>query len=258
MFSVEFVLTKMHDGILLLIGAIDIPDRSKTPRSAFRPQCELPAATAAIPASRLACGQPAKGANIAASSGVIRGILCVLEPQMPKIIISYRRSDSQAIAGRIFDRLSARYGEGAVFMDIDSIPFGVDFRQHISEVLLQCDALIALVGPHWLGRRDDGSSRIADSDDPVRLELEGAMERDVPIIPVLIDGARMPTDGELPPSLRVFSFFNAAPVDSGRDFRPHMDRLIKAVDSLVAPGETTAGSAPEALVAYVIEFDAIF
>jgi len=153
---------------------------------------------------------------------------------MAQIIISYRRADSQAIAGRVFDRLSAQYGERAVFMDIDAIPFGIDFRKHIGEALRRCDVLIALVGPHWLGRQDGGANRIDDPADPVRIELEGAFEQGVPVIPVLIDDARMPSEAELPPSLKQFSYFNAAPVDSGRDFRPHMDRLIRALDELLA------------------------
>jgi TRAP-type transport system periplasmic protein len=173
---------------------------------------------------------------------------------MAKIIISYRRSDSQAMAGRIFDRLSARYGEGAVFMDIDAIPFGIDFRKHIGDVLRQCDVLIAVVGPHWLGRRDDGGNRIGEPSDPVRVELEGAIERRIPVIPVLIDGGRMPSEAELPDSLKEFSFFNAAPVDSGRDFRSHMDRLIRALDGMLAgKGEAAAGqtAAAAALAAQI-------
>jgi TRAP-type transport system periplasmic protein len=166
----------------------------------------------------------------------------LLSRPMAKIIISYRRSDSQAMAGRIFDRLSAHYGEGAVFMDIDAIPFGIDFRKHIGDVLRQCDLLIAVVGPHWLGRRDDGGNRIGEPSDPVRVELEGAIERKIPVIPVLIDGGRMPGEAELPDSLKEFSFFNAAPVDSGRDFRSHMDRLVRALDGMLAgKGGTAAG-----------------
>src|SRR5262245_28533342 len=169
---------------------------------------------------------------------------------MPKIVISYRRSDSQAMAGRIFDRLSAHYGEGAVFMDIDAIPFGIDFRKHIAEVLRQCDVLIAVVGPPWLGRRDDGGNRIGEPGDPVRLELEGAIERKIPVIPVLIDDARMPGEAELPDGLKEFSFFNAAPVDSGRDFRSHMDRLIRALDRMLAgKGESGQTAAAAALAA---------
>jgi hypothetical protein len=66
---------------------------------------------------------------------------------MAKIIISYRRADSQAMAGRIFDRLIAHYGEKAVFMDIDAIPFGIDFRKHIADALAQGTVLVAWSAP---------------------------------------------------------------------------------------------------------------
>jgi TRAP-type C4-dicarboxylate transport system substrate-binding protein len=162
---------------------------------------------------------------------------------MAKILISYRRADTQAMAGRLFDRLCARYGEQAVFMDIDAIPFGIDFREHIGAALRECDVLLALVGSSWLGRRDGGSNRIDDAADPVRVELEGAFERGIPIVPVLIDEARMPSEAELPPSVKRFAFLNAAPVDSGRDFRPHVDRLMRSLDAILA-GKGKAPPAP--------------
>jgi TRAP-type transport system periplasmic protein len=152
---------------------------------------------------------------------------------MPKIILSYRRADSQAMAGRIYDRLVAHYGEDAVFMDIDAIPFGIDFRKHIVDALAQCNVLVELVGPRWLGPRDAGHNRIDDPADPVRIELEGAFELGIPIVPVLLDGATMPSEAELPPTLKQFSFLNAAPVDSGRDFRLHMDRLLRSLDGVL-------------------------
>jgi TRAP-type C4-dicarboxylate transport system substrate-binding protein len=161
---------------------------------------------------------------------------------MPKILISYRRSDSQATAGRIFDRLVERFGETAVFMDIDAIPFGSDFRTHIEDAVRRSDVLIAVVGPQWLGRRDDGGTRIDEPTDPVRVELEGAIAHGIPIIPVLIDGARMPNEAELPAGLKQFSFFNAAPVDSGRDFRSHLDRLIRALDGILVAKGVGAGT----------------
>jgi hypothetical protein len=99
-----------------------------------------------------------------------------------------------------------------------------------------------LVGPHWLGRSDGGRNRIDDPADPVRFELEGAFECGIPVIPVLIDSATMPSEMDLPPSLKQFSFLNAAPVDSGRDFRPHMDRLVRSLDGIL-------GSKSEAAVA---------
>jgi TRAP-type C4-dicarboxylate transport system substrate-binding protein len=167
---------------------------------------------------------------------------------MAKILISYRRADTQAMAGRLFDRLSARYGEPAVFMDIDAIPFGIDFRQHIADALRECDVLVALVGPNWLGRRD-GGSRIDDAADPVRVELDGAFERGIPIVPVLIDDARMPSEAELPSSLKRFAFLNAAPVDSGRDFRPHVDRLMRSLDGILAAKGVAVSGASVAVAA---------
>jgi len=72
---------------------------------------------------------------------------------VPKIAISYRRADTEVMAGRIRDRLADRYGEDAIFMDIDNIPFGKDFRVHIREAVVQSDVLLVIVGQRWLGTR---------------------------------------------------------------------------------------------------------
>jgi len=117
---------------------------------------------------------------------------------MPKIIVSYRRSDSQAMAGRIYDRLSAHYGDESVFMDIDKIPFGTDFREHIRKVLLDGDILLAVIGPNWLGKTADGGSRISDDADPVRVEIETALRQKTTVIPILVDGAAMPSSAPVP------------------------------------------------------------
>jgi hypothetical protein len=149
---------------------------------------------------------------------------------MPRIVISYRRSDSSAVAGRIFDRLSAHYGEGSIFMDIDSIPIGTDFRTHIRETLLRTDVLIAVIGANWLGVNASGVARLQEPTDPVRVEIETALENKVPIIPVLVDGAKMPNSTELPPAFGNFAYLNAAEVVTGRDFRTQIARLIGAID----------------------------
>lgn len=164
---------------------------------------------------------------------------------MAKIVVSYRRADSAAIAGRIFDRLTGHYGDDSVFMDVDNIPFGIDFRHHIKNVLEYCDAVLVVVGPRWTGAGADGT-RILHDADPVRVEVETALQRGVPIIPILVDGARMPEATELPESLRDFSFINAAPVDNGRDFRQHMDRLIRALDASFAAKGVASPSASAA------------
>jgi TIR domain len=160
---------------------------------------------------------------------------------MTRIAISYRRGDSGVIAGRIFDRLVAHYGRDAIFRDIDSIPPGVDFRVHINKVLSQADIILALVGPRWIGPRG-GHSRLNDEADPVRVELETALQRGVPLIPVLVMGASMPRAAQLPESLRDFAFRNAVQVDAGQDFDDHISRLIRAIDGLVR----TSGDAPTA------------
>jgi len=152
---------------------------------------------------------------------------------MPKILISYRRSDTAGIAGRIFDRLVARFGHESIFMDVDHIPFGIDFREHIRETLLAGDMLLAIVGSRWLGPRDGEHARMHDENDPVRVEIETALQHGVTLIPVLIDGAPMPAPDDLPRALEPFSFLNAAPVDTGRDFHQHMDRLIRTIERML-------------------------
>ena len=153
---------------------------------------------------------------------------------MPKIIISYRRADTDAIAGRIRDRLERDYGKNSIFMDIDNIPFGTDFREHIQNAILQNDLLLAVVGPNWTGPNETGTARIEEETDLVRIEVETAMKAHIPVIPLLVNGAPMPKAEDLPDSLKDFAFKNAAPVDSGRDFHLHMDRLVRSINRLLS------------------------
>src|SRR5581483_8594096 len=129
---------------------------------------------------------------------------------MPKIIIAYRRADSDAIAGRIRDRLASHFGNDAIFMDIDSIPFGTDFRDHIRSALFDSDVMVAVVGPKWLGPGKGSHLRIKEENDPIRIEVETALERGIAVIPALVSGAIMPKPSELPASLENFAFRNAA------------------------------------------------
>lgn len=151
---------------------------------------------------------------------------------MPNIVLSYRRSDSAAMAGRIRDRLAARFGEDRVFIDLDSIPVGTDFRDHIQKALKSCDVLLVLMGDKWRGLRADGPARIMEPNDPVLVEVESALADKVPMIPVLLDGADMPSAADVPASLDAFTYLNAAHVESGRDFSVHMERLIRAITSI--------------------------
>ena len=161
---------------------------------------------------------------------------------MPKIAISYRRSDTSAISGRIFDRLAAHYGKPSVFMDVDNIPIGIDFRAHIGATLRRTDVVLAIIGARWMGAQDGGEARIREESDPVRVEIETAFARGAPVIPVLVDGAKMPDAAALPQSLETFAFLNAAEVATGRDFDGHIGRLIAAIDRAAAAKPDDAAS----------------
>ncbi len=119
---------------------------------------------------------------------------------MPRIVLSYRRDDSPGMAPAIFNRLERHFGPNTIFMDID-IPFGTDFRDHLGEVLNDCDALIAIVGQKWDGPIEGKPSRIKEDDDWVRLEVETSLRRGVAVIPALVDGASMPSKEQLASSI---------------------------------------------------------
>jgi hypothetical protein len=148
---------------------------------------------------------------------------------MPKIVMSYRRADSLTMAGRIRDRLAQHYGPAAIFRDLEGIPIGQRFPDVIRNEIAGSDVLLALIGPQWISG-DAAQPRIQDPNDPVRIELEAAMELKVPIVPVLIGSTSMPGAETLPASLHDILLFNAAVVDPGKDFDHHMARLIAAID----------------------------
>jgi hypothetical protein len=151
-----------------------------------------------------------------------------------RIAISYRRDDSAGITGRIFDRLVAHYGGDSVFRDIDNIPVGVDFREHINSILAQTDITLVVVGKRWSGPLPRRRRRIDDPADPVRVEVETALRNGMPVVPVLVEGGAMPNVEQLPDSLREFVYRNGLEVDSGRDFDQHIERLIRNMEPILA------------------------
>lgn len=149
------------------------------------------------------------------------------------IAISYRREDSSPVTGRLHDRLRAEFGRQNVFMDFDSIPFGVDFRDKITHTLERARVVVAVVGPSWVGSREPGKRRIDDPADFVRMEIAAALQRGIPVIPVLLDNTVMPAADDLPEELRAFAFRNALVLDTGVDFHHHADRLIAGIHELL-------------------------
>src|ERR1700722_5040093 len=129
------------------------------------------------------------------------------ERRSPGIFISYRRSDNPDATGRIYDRLIGEFGKSRVFKDVDSIPLGQDFRGHLNQVVGGCAAVLAIIGPHWADVRNGaGQRRLEDAEDFVRVELEAALARDIPVVPVLVGHATMPGTAELPASLAAIAY----------------------------------------------------
>ena len=152
---------------------------------------------------------------------------------MPKIFISYRRNDSAGHAGRLHDRLVGHFGEGLVFMDVDTIKPGLNFVEVVQEAVGSCDALIAVIGREWLTASDPagtGGRRLDDPADMVRLEIATAIERDVQVIPVLVQGAQMPRSLDLPENLKGLAYRNALEV-SDAGFSSEVGRLIEVLEA---------------------------
>lgn len=122
---------------------------------------------------------------------------------MAGIFINYRRDDSRGLAGRLADRLRTRFGAHAVFMDVDGMKPGLDFVTQLDAQVSQCDAMLAIIGAHWFDARDDkGQRRLEGGHDYVRIEIASALKRDIPVIPVLLDGATLPPEDALPDDLK--------------------------------------------------------
>ncbi|MEM9568316.1 MAG: toll/interleukin-1 receptor domain-containing protein [Cyanobacteria bacterium P01_E01_bin.34] len=151
---------------------------------------------------------------------------------MSRVFLSYRRSDSPYVVEAIREQLEKRLGSGTVFVDIHDIPFGVDFRQYIQDALTQCSLVLAVIGEDWFGVQDDGSERRLDSSsDYVRIELETALKRDIPVIPVLVGKMILPDEIQLPDSLKDLAYRNAAEVRPGREQSMHMELLVQGVEA---------------------------
>jgi formylglycine-generating enzyme required for sulfatase activity len=121
---------------------------------------------------------------------------------MSKIFISYRRDDSRSICDAIYKRLTDRFGASDVFRDTSSIPYGVDYRQYIQQVLEQCSIQLVIIGPHRATISHGQRPRLDDPDDLVRIEVETALKHELKVVPVLVEGAALPAAQDLPASLR--------------------------------------------------------
>jgi hypothetical protein len=160
------------------------------------------------------------------------------------VFISYRRGDAGDVVGRIYDRLVERFGRTHVFKDVDSIPLGVDFRKHLTDSVGKCRVFLAVISRGWL-QQADGERRLDQANDFVRIEMEAALQRNIPVIPVLVQGAALPDEKDLPPSLRDFAYRNATVVRADPDFHADIARLMDGIAfHLEPPVDQTARSRP--------------
>jgi hypothetical protein len=148
---------------------------------------------------------------------------------LPSIFINYRRNDSEGEAGRLFDELANRFGENSVFMDVAAIEPGRDFRKAIDQSVATCSVLLAMIGVEWLDTKDpQRRRRLDDPNDFVRIELASALRRDIPVIPVLVRGAKMPAADQLPEDLKELAFRNAVELTHAR-WKSDVQVLVRAL-----------------------------
>ena len=148
---------------------------------------------------------------------------------MPGIFINYRRDDAAGAAGRLHDHLARSFPRRDLLMDVDAIEPGFDFVKQLETQLSQCDALLALIGPHWLAAEDEqGRRRLEDEKDYVRIEIASALQRGIPVIPVLLDGTPMPSQSELPDDLKSLTRRQALELRHTR-FAVDADAIVSAL-----------------------------
>ncbi len=160
---------------------------------------------------------------------------------MSSLFLSYRRDDSGAETGRLYDRLVEQFGAANIYRDIDSTPLGADFPGIIRHRVAQCNAMIAVIGPNWFGRRADGLRRIDDPYDWVRIEVTEALKRGVLVVPVLVNGAVMPTTADLPDDLEMLSSRQDVNL-SLEGWRSEVEKLVARIDEHINPPAAWARS----------------
>lgn len=145
-----------------------------------------------------------------------------------KVFISYRRDDSRYQARMIYSALCQTVTREHVFMDVDSIPLGANFRKILKDWVDQCEVLLALIGQGWVDANDPKTSRrrLESADDFVRIEISEALARGIPVVPVLLDGAAMPDRNLLPDDMKELVDRQAEFVEY-RTFDADVERLIR-------------------------------
>jgi hypothetical protein len=150
-----------------------------------------------------------------------------------KIFISYRREDTSGESGRLKDKLEQIFGPENIFYDVETLEAGLNFEQSISKALEESKVLLAMIGPHWLKIKNaEGIPRIQNEDDWVRKEIDMALQKKLRVIPVLVNGAKMPEASELPAELQELSLNHAQEISSSR-WNYDVGELIKVLEKVI-------------------------
>ena len=161
--------------------------------------------------------------------------------RMGSIFLSYRREDTEGQAGRLYDDLVAAFGSDSVFMDVAAIQPGRDFRKSIDQSLNSCGVFLSLIGKSWLTAKDtSGQRRLDDPADFVRIETGAALKRDIPVVPVLVQGASAPKPDQLPDDLKELAFRNAVELT-----HPRWDSDIQVLIKALRPYISQSSPKPE-------------
>jgi hypothetical protein len=156
-----------------------------------------------------------------------------------QIFISYRREDSAAITGRIYDRLVQQFGREAIFKDVDSMPLGVNYRKRLDVIVSECAVVLVVIGDRWI-------DRLQDPRDFVRIEVESALRRSIPVVPLLVQDAPLPTEESLPESLRELPDCNGLTIGHDPHFHDDLTRLIARLQNILAVNPKT--NAPRRII----------
>jgi hypothetical protein len=154
-------------------------------------------------------------------------------PERTMLFLCYRREDTQDAAARLHDRLADAYGYDSVFLDIASVPLGVDFVEHVTEQICRCSAVVVMIGRQWLTLQDKrGNRRLDDLEDLVRVEIATALSQKILVIPVLVQNASMPDREDLPDDLRLLTRRNGIALRHDQ-WREGVARLLKELDPVM-------------------------
>ncbi len=161
-----------------------------------------------------------------------------------KIFVSYRRQDASGEAGRLVDDLQDVFGEESVFLDVETLEAGLDFVVAIDQALNSCKVLIAIIGPHWAKIKDaEGNLRLFEEGDFIRIEIAAALERNIRVIPVLVNGAKMPSNSDLPEELQALNRRHAHELSSSR-WKYDTEQLVGILSKIIEPKKKTDPTPP--------------